>query len=552
VKIGSRGSALAVAQADLVRTAFANTGTPTAIVTIETDGDRRAPDTSWGEGAFVTAIERALRDGEIDVAVHSAKDVPTDEDSRLTISAYLPRGDPRDALVVAAPDALTVDELPAGCRLGTDSPRRSGFLRAHRPDLRFVAIHGNVDTRLRRLDAGEVDALVLAAAGLDRLGLAHRITQRLDPAIVPPAPGQGAIAVQVRTEDTATHAIASAMDDAPTRTAVEAEREFLRAAGGGCRSPLGALASTQDGAFELLAGYASTDGARAFVAERRGDPRDSVEFARELANEVVSQAQQHRRHAGGNTRVVITRPADQASELLAALRDVALDPVVVPAIEVASRSNGRELQRAARLLHTYDWVVVTSTNGANAILEAAVRVLTNLDAPAWAAIGGATRETLEREGIDIEFQPAEPSSRSLAATLPLAAGQRVLIIRSDIAGDRLANALRARGADVDDVVGYQTREAPRASRPLLRAAFRDGPPAAIVFTSASTVRGLQKLAADEFIEIAELSAVCIGTQTATAARDAGLRVVAVAGEPRATSIAQATAAALTTELQEAR
>src|SRR6266542_3458405 len=165
IAIGSRGSALALAQARLVYEALEREGHASRVVIIETEGDRRAPDTAWGEGAFVAAIERALLDRRVDAAVHSAKDVPTDEDPRLAIGAYLPRADPRDTLVVrVGAQARTIDDLPPGSRVGTDSPRRTGFLLARRPDLVFHALHGNVDTRLRRLDNGETDALVLACA----------------------------------------------------------------------------------------------------------------------------------------------------------------------------------------------------------------------------------------------------------------------------------------------------------------------------------------------------------------------------------------------------
>ncbi|HEY6013329.1 MAG TPA: hydroxymethylbilane synthase [Candidatus Limnocylindrales bacterium] len=178
VVIGTRGSRLAMAQAGLVAEALERSGCTTRISIIETAGDRRAPDTAWGEGAFMAAIERALLAGDVDVAVHSAKDVPTDEDRRLRIGAYLPRADPRDALVVRvdAPDRR-LDDLPPGSRVGTDSPRRTGFVLARRPDLVVHPLHGNVDTRLRRLDTGATDALVLACAGLDRIGLGARIAQ---------------------------------------------------------------------------------------------------------------------------------------------------------------------------------------------------------------------------------------------------------------------------------------------------------------------------------------------------------------------------------------
>ena len=282
IRIGTRGSALALVQARLAAAALEAHGHATRLVTIETEGDRRAPDTAWGEGAFVAAIERALLEGRVDVAVHSAKDVPTDEDPRLAIAAFLPRADARDALVVRDGLAGTVDGLPSGARVGTDSPRRTAFLLARRPDLTVRPLHGNVDTRLRRLDAGEADALVLACAGLDRLGRGDRIAERLPVEDMPPAPGQGAIALQVRRDDADVRAAVAAADDAPTRIAVEAERALLRAAGGGCRSPIGAFADVDGARLTLLAGYAQPDGREARVARWHGPSAAPVEVATEL------------------------------------------------------------------------------------------------------------------------------------------------------------------------------------------------------------------------------------------------------------------------------
>ena len=286
IRIATRGSALAMAQARLAADALASLGEETSLVIVETAGDRRKPDTAWGEGAFVKALEMAILDGRADVAVHSAKDVPTDEDARLAMAAYLPRADPRDALVVESGTPTSVDDLPAGARVGTDSPRRAGFLLSHRPDLSVRPLHGNVDTRLRRLDAGEADALVLACAGLDRLGLEGRIAARLDPEMLPPAAGQGAIALQVARDDPRLLETLAAVDDRSTRMAVEAERALLAAAGGGCRAPIGVLAVAGEATFDLLAGRVEPDGKDSRIRRRSAAREDAAALVAALYAEL--------------------------------------------------------------------------------------------------------------------------------------------------------------------------------------------------------------------------------------------------------------------------
>lgn len=559
IAIGSRGSPLALAQARLLHDALAREGRASRIVIIQTDGDRLAPDTAWGEGAFVAAIQRALLDGRVDAAVHSAKDIPTDEDSRLRIAAYLPRADPRDALVVRT-DARErrLADLPPGSRVGTDSPRRTGFLLARRPDLVLHPLHGNVDTRLRRLDAGETDALVLACAGLDRLELGHRIAERLDPELVPPAPGQGAIAIQIRRDDARMLALAAAIVDRRTHQAVDAERAFLTAAGGGCRAPIGALATVVGDELELLGGYASPDGALVAVARRRGPLDRGEDIGRELAREL--DARVHVTWAGGSVkpaatrpiarRVIVTRAREQAEELISALRDRGVEPVLVPTIAVELEPAGGDLDVAARLLVSYAWVVFTSTIGARAFLKAAERVFTPFEASRFAAIGSATRRALEVEGIDVDFQPSQSTSAAMAAELPVGPGDRVLLVRGSLADEELADGLRARGPEVDDVIAYRTREAPESSRELLRMALADGPIAAAVFTSGSTIRGLLALGERESINVRSLSAVCIGPETAGEALAAGFRVLAVSPTPDGAALAAATAGALVFQPQE--
>jgi len=286
LRIGTRGSALALVQAQLAADALAREGRTVRIVRVETEGDRRAADTAWGEGAFVKAIERALLADRVDVAVHSAKDVPTDEDPRLRIGAYLPRADARDALVARDRAVRSIDGLPLGAIVGTDSPRRTAFLLARRPDLRVRPLHGNVDTRLRRLDEGEADALILACAGVDRLGRGDRIDERI-------AVERGHFAALVgfgpvfhdRIGERML-ALAAAVDDRRTRIAVEAERALLRAAGGGCRAPIGAYAEVRGADLSLVRGHAGPDGSAARIGRRSGRSDDGMRLAVALYREL--------------------------------------------------------------------------------------------------------------------------------------------------------------------------------------------------------------------------------------------------------------------------
>ena len=246
-------------------------------------------------------------------------------------------------------------------------------------------------------------------------------------------------------------------------------------------------------------------------------------------------------------RVLVTRAADQAAELVAALREVALAPVLVPSIAVELVPPAALLAAAAAAgLGSHRWIVVTSANGARAILAASgeSQGIRRRDAPAWAAVGTESGRVLEAAGFVVGFRPRESTAAALAAELPLVAGDRVLVVRGDQAGGRLATALRVRGAAVDDVVAYRTLEAPESSRPLLREALSAGQVAATVFTSGSTVRGLVALGETESIDVRSIPAVCIGRATADEARAAGFPILAIASTPNAADLAAATAGAL--------
>jgi hydroxymethylbilane synthase len=552
IRIGTRGSALALAQASLVARALAAEGRPHRVVVVETEGDRRAADTAWGEGAFVKALESALLADRVDIAVHSAKDVPTDEDPRLRIAAYLPRADARDALVVRREVvAGGLGDLPPGAVVGTDSPRRSAFIRAARPDLVVRPLHGNVDTRLRRLDEGEADALVLAVAGLARLGREDRITAVLEPDVVPPAPGQGAIAVQIRVDDAPLIALAASIDDARTRAAVEAERAFLHASGGGCRSPIGAFATVSGGSLRLVAGVADDRGriAREVVdAPLSEAPFAVTELARRLTAAIGGRAERAPRDSaqspdGELPVAIVTRPRDEAAPLVGELARLRIRAAVVPTIEIRPVDPTLALDRELRALAEDDWIVVTSPNGARALTAHLRRAGVALPSARLAAVGAATAAALRGITSGGVWLPTGPDADSLARELPLhddGRWRRVGVVRGRLAGDRLATALAARGAAVHEVVVYETREAPPASAALLLDALGQAP-AATILASPSAARGLVALGGDRRADLLAIPAICIGPVTADAARALGYRVAAVAARPEAAVVAEAVA-----------
>ena len=287
LRLGSRRSPMAVTQSELVADMItARTGRRVEIVGVTTLGDvSRAQLTQiGGTGVFVSALREALLGGEVDLAVHSLKDLPAGPAKNITLAAVPPRDDPRDALV--ARDGAKLADLPAGARIGTGSPRRAAQLLALRGDLQTVPIRGNAGTRLRQVTDGELDGLVLAAAGLARIGQQHAITQVFELDEMLPAPGQGALAVECRADDPELATLLAAVNDPASMAAAVAERSLLEALAAGCSAPVGGYAA---GTEQLLmrAAVLSLDGSRALRVHGSAPPDDARRLGRDLAAELL-------------------------------------------------------------------------------------------------------------------------------------------------------------------------------------------------------------------------------------------------------------------------
>jgi hydroxymethylbilane synthase len=294
LRIGTRGSLLAKWQAENVRKQlFARAGVEAEIVIIKTAGDKlQASPLSQigGKGIFIKELEEALLEETIDLAVHSVKDIPTDTPSRLMFPAVCRREDVRDCLVGA--NGATLASLRQGARIGTGSLRRQAQLRHIRPDLDVRDLRGNVDTRLRKVESGEYEAVMLAKAGLDRLGWSGRITETLSPEVFLPAVGQGAIAVECRLKDTEAAELVAGLDDAESRTAIIAERALLSALHGGCQVPLGAWARIERGELVMEACVCSVDGVQYIKQRATSAPEQAAELGGQMANSLMEAGAQ--------------------------------------------------------------------------------------------------------------------------------------------------------------------------------------------------------------------------------------------------------------------
>jgi len=284
--IGSRGSQLALWQAHWVQGRLEQLGEQCRIEIIKTTGDKIAGTalTHVGtKGMFTKEIEEALLEGSIDIAVHSLKDMPTELPPGLTLAAIPEREDPRDALIGRA-----FEDLPQGARIGTGSLRRAAQLRARRPDLRIEDIRGNVDTRLRKLDEGLYDAIVLAAAGLRRLGWENRITEVFNPGVLCPAVGQGALAVETRDDGGRAFQIAKNLEHRESRARITAERAVLAALGGGCQAPIGSHAYVDDEMLIVIGVVVSPDGTQIIRQGHHGSIEDPMGAGRALADQLFA------------------------------------------------------------------------------------------------------------------------------------------------------------------------------------------------------------------------------------------------------------------------
>lgn len=535
--VGSRGSQLALWQANYIKSRLEELGAEVRIEIIRTTGDKITDvplAKVGGKGLFTKEIEEALLEGRIDLAVHSLKDLPTELPAGLTLAAVPERELPYDALL-----GTKLADIPQGGRVGTSSLRRCAQLRALRPDLVIENIRGNLDTRIRKLDEGRYDAILLAAAGLRRLGWQERIAEMFPPEIMCPAVGQGALGIETRDHGPALE-ICRNLEHAPSRAAVEAERALLAGLGGGCQVPIGAHATVEGGRLTLRAVVAHPGGKTILRHLSEGAAEDAVSIgvaaaralldagARAILVEVYGETQPLR-----GKHVVVTRAREQAGPFADLLRRLGAEVVELPAIQLVAQ------EFAPVEITVYDWLIFTSANGVRFFFETQGRPV-NLLAKI-AVVGPATAAALRDFGLTAEIIADEHVAEGLLDALSGVdlTGKNILLPLAVSTRDVLPRELAARGANVVTLPVYRNVP-PEGLEQAAQALFAaESKPDWITFMSPSAVKNI--LAAAGHGALSGVKVASIGGVTSETIRKHGLTVSAEADPSTAEALAQAMA-----------
>jgi hydroxymethylbilane synthase len=571
VRIGTRGSALARTQTQAVAALIERaSGWQVELVTIRTDGDDYAGPlhTAKVPGLFVSALRHALLAGDVDVIVHSMKDLPSEPVPGVTMGACPERADHRDALVSRGSMALA--HLPAGARIGTGSPRRAARLRRLRPDIEVVAMRGNVDTRISKVMSGEYDAAILAVAGINRLGRESEITQVLDVEDMVPAPAQGALAVECRGDDAEVAAMLATIDHHPTRITTTAERAVLTAVGATCATALGAYASLLDGRLQLIAEVSGEDLAQHAVAEQTIDLdanpavaalHDHTARAYDLGLAVgrellrlgagayvvplgsPARSATRRSSAAVGRPVLLVRGEIQDDRDAPALRERGLEVVQDPYINVVPATDPQAAQRAretlAEIADGSAWFIVSSRAALRALiaLTSQDEVVTAVKAGVRrglrsAAVGDITAEAMHELGLHNIVVPDQFSAEALVAELASHQPARAILPRGNIAMRGLVEGLREGGWEAVEQVVYETSTV--SERPVTADGLAAGEFSAVVLRSPSAVRAVAHFVPHVPVDTA---LVCGGRTTAGEVARTGLGLAAVATSSTATQVA---------------
>ncbi len=528
LRIGTRGSALALWQAETVQGLLSKRwpGINTELVTIKPEGDidkHSSLRQIGGRGVFTSALQVRLLQNEVDLAVHSTKDLPSLAPHGIAIAAFPQREDGRDALI--SRHGVGLEELPPNPVIGTSSRRRSAQILQVRPDADIRELRGNIDTRLRKGLSGDFDAVILAAAGLKRMGWDDQITTLLPVDVSCPAPGQGALAIETRVDPDPAWDIVQALDDADIRTAVMVERAFLRGVGGGCSTPIGAHARIEHmhgiATVRFWGMLGSDDGSRLERMYAEWPVDGAVDRAFEAADDMMRVVVPKWTSVAlerplQDRRILVTGSRSHIDAMQERLAHVGAQVDVLPTIAIETVP--------VDLPPDADWLVLTSKHAVPAI------DWTKVQTPV-AAVGEGTADEIREAGVEPALVADGPGAAQLAAELEQAGvrGKRVTCVLSDIARPELTDLLSSAGAELTVLTGY--RNTPAVEMPdSLRADIAAGKFEAVTFASPSSVAAFLDLVGIDLPALSGAAMLAIGPTTADAMRQHGLPVHAMAGE----------------------
>jgi len=540
IRIGTRGSQLAIYQANVVKEALAEKFPLLnfQIVVIKTKGDKilDVPLSKIGDkGLFTKELEVAMFEDEIDMAVHSLKDLPTRFPEGVVLGAVLKRGEVRDAVISST--GRTLKDLSSSDIIATSSLRRKAQLLRINRDFNIVEIRGNVNTRIRKMEEGYCTVMVMAGAGLQRLGMDQYISELIDTDLVIPACSQGAIAIEIRENDSAIADLLSAINDQPTLLATDAERAFLRTLEGGCQIPVGSFSQVEGDHFELT-GFISSINGEEFIREKiSGDISQAVELSVQLAESLLRQGGREilksirledpflqNKELPLSGKIFISTRAQEAGDTLPdLLRVQGATLLSLPMIEIRPAQLEKDDQVRMEELGSYDWLFFTSRNGVAHFFKQLIDLTGGSELPASlrvAVVGTKTASELEYYGYSPAFTGKEHGSAELAAEfckMYQPAGKKILLALGNLADDTLENQLSA-GNMVARINVYETTQ-PHSADPMVIKRISDGLYDLILFTSPSTFNNFAS-----FVDtglLGKLKIGSIGSTTSKAILEAG-------------------------------
>jgi len=533
--IGTRGSELALIQTEIIKKQLNLISPEIQIVVkvIKTKGDKNKspiPLDTTGKDWFTKEIDRALLQGEIDMAVHSLKDLSEDLSEGLIIAAVPKREDAREALI--SQGNITFEQLKKGAIIGTDSTRRKAQILSRRNDVIVKSIRGNVDGRVKKLENGEYDAIVLAVAGLKRLGLENKITEYFSDTDFIPSPGQGALAVVIRENNKTLLKLLQKLNHRPTVNATEAERTFSKICGGGCSLPIGAYALSQKNGLILYGMIGSLDGKHVLKDFIKGDSSDAKTLGKKLAEKLLKKSSPWfvpNNILSDKKYVIITRPEKENKTFVKGLEKMGLHASLYPMIGISKLKISQSTKQYLLDLASFDWILFTSINGIRFFIKALKEAkvdLSVLKKIKIAAIGTKTAEIVKKNHLSVHFIAAEFTTENLASELKNVKGKKILLPRADIATPVLIQNLEKRGAQVVNIPVYQTKFISSLDKTFENLLERKKI-LCITFTSPSTVTGFMKNieAMEVSKDIFSIPVLAIGPVTTKSIRKFGFQKI---------------------------